>query len=100
MSKTFKQTHTAYLLDYGDAEVEVEYSVAPYFPATLEQPEEGGDIELVNITHNGQDCWECLRDHERERLADVVGWNHEDDALDCDAERDRRIDDRLTGGPA
>jgi len=43
-------------IERGDEEIElaVIYDTTPYWPATMEQPAEGGDVEIVSVKCDGE----------------------------------------------
>lgn len=60
MMARFQTTHTYTFATEVEREdvtldVTVTYTVSPYYPATYYQPAEGGDVELVSVTANGND---------------------------------------------
>ena len=46
---------TSMEIERGDTllDIDVEYTATPFVAATYWQPAEGGDVELVAVTHNG-----------------------------------------------
>ena len=46
--------HTETLI-FEEHEIEVKYEVSRYYPATIETPEEGGEIEIQEILYMGED---------------------------------------------
>jgi hypothetical protein len=42
-----------YEAENGENEVDVEYEISKYYPATREQPQEGGEVELHSVKLNG-----------------------------------------------
>ena len=99
MSKQFTFT-TEITLSDGEAEVEITYSVSPYYPATREQPAEGGEIELISVMRDGIEL-KLTDEIEAELLEKCEARAQQDcrDALDealeakADAERERRSDE-------
>lgn len=51
MTRTFTQGFNR--LDDDETDITVEYTVGRYYPATWEQPAEGGEIEIVQAWING-----------------------------------------------
>lgn len=54
MAQTF--TFTAYITRgrmEREYELDVTYSVTPHVPATYWQPAEGGEVEILDVRHNG-----------------------------------------------
>lgn len=66
-----------------DIELDIEYSVSRFYPATGPswsspgEPAEGGDIEQLDITHNGQPFE--VTPAERQEIEDWIYDRHEDD---------------------
>lgn len=55
MSRTFTFTDWLYRgPTEREHEVEVTYSVTDFIPASWEQPAEGGEVEIVSVTHQGE----------------------------------------------
>lgn len=78
-------------------ELEVTYTVTPRVAATRWQPEEGGEVEILEVTHN--DClFETTSDEddgiqdaaERRADADLAAWRDDQDCDDADYRRDER----------
>lgn len=42
-----------YETENGDVQISVQYNVSKYYPATREQPAEGGEVEIVSVALNG-----------------------------------------------
>ncbi len=89
--------------DDQEIEISVEYTATPHVPATYWQPAEGGEIEIVAVTlEDGSKLDPPLSEDEESVIIDHLYESHDDsdfdDGPDPDAERDRRIDDKLTGG--
>lgn len=100
MAREFTRVFT---LDDGETEVEVNFSVASWGSAGngWDDPGEGPEIEVDEGTIVGTDDVVQLTQAEIDRFTDEVSENiddYADQGEDDDAERDRRIDDRLTGG--
>lgn len=100
MAREFTRVFT---LDDGETEVEVNFSVASWGSAGngWDDPGEGPEIEVDGAVLTGTDTPVDLTQGEIDRFTTEVCENiadYEDDGLDPDDERDRRIDDRLTGG--
>lgn len=89
-------------LDENETEVQVEYSITPYYPATYDDPAEGGEVEIVGAWTKGDDGADVkvtLTDAEDEKFSQWIAENHDhnDDGPDTDDLRDRIRDDDLTG---
>lgn len=88
--------------DGVEIEVEVEFDATPLIPATWDDPAEGGEIELSEVTVGGEPIDPPLTDAEAEKLETWCAENLEyadfDDGPDPDDLRDARRDDLLTGG--
>lgn len=87
-----------------DIEVLARFTFSPFVPATYWQPAEGGEIEIIGVETIGKvDIIDHLSAETLEDLAEQIelhSQRYENHGPDPDDERDRRIDDRLTGGAA
>jgi len=86
--------------DGNEIEVDVAYTVSRYYPATLEQPEEGGEIELLSVKLCGVEMVlsdaeeaEIMRQCEERAGEDVA----EEAAAAAEYRAEMRADDRLMG---
>lgn len=72
-------TEITYTLTRGDEDIEldVEYSVAPYYPATWHDPAEGGEITEMTVTRDGEPF--ALTDEEQNALDQWVYDHHDYD---------------------
>jgi len=70
--------------DYECCEVDVTYSVNPYYPATRYQPEEGGDVEIEAVEYHGKPF--DLTDAEYALVVEAAQARCEDDAADEEAD--------------
>lgn len=95
---------TTIIRDDREIEIVVEYDATPFVPATYWQPAEGGEIEILGAFVEGGALDPPLTEEEEGAIIDYLyesmGDRDFDDGPDDDYERDRRIDDRLTGGDA
>lgn len=92
-----------FTLTDGETEVDVEFTIASFgYPSNgWDDAGEGPEIEVDGAVLTGTDTPVELTQGEIDRFTTEVCENiadYEDDGPDDDAERDRRIDDRLTGG--
>lgn len=104
MSRTHFTTFNR--LDEDETNVEVEYMISPFYPATWDDPAEGGEVEIIAswidlATENGVCLLSVpvtLTDAEKSKFSQWISENHDhDDGPDTDDERDRIRDDKLTG---
>ena len=86
-------------------DVFVAFTISPVVPATYWQPAEGGEIELLSADPEG--CCDIIDSLSEDTLDGIRAQIERDmdryllsDECDPDDERDRRIDDGLTGGAA
>lgn len=96
--KLHRFTRTANIeRDGEDVELTITYEALPYVPATLVDPPEGGEIEIVSIERDGQPF--STTHTEDEHLVCWLGETHDTAEFgpDPDDARDRMIDDRLMG---
>lgn len=61
-------------------ELAVEYSAAPFIPATYWQPAEGGDVEIISVKHQGKTF--SLTDDEDKELLEICQARVADDFAD------------------
>jgi hypothetical protein len=68
-------------------DVEIEYTITPYYPATWDDPAEGGEVEIQGAyTKDGLPYpWTDRQDAE---WCDWISENHKDDGPDPDDQRD------------
>ena len=83
--------------DDTELEIQVAYKIAPYYPATQEQPEEGGDVEIWSSTYQGAEIE--LTDAERETIEqecwDDAAERHEAaEDMAADWKREQLMEDR------
>lgn len=90
MSKRFTFTTE---LGEDEAEIEITYSVSPYYPATHEQPAEGGEIELLSAKISGIEI-KLTDELEAELLAKCEARAHEDLEADAAAAAEYRAEMR------
>jgi hypothetical protein len=95
---THKFTFTTYLYRGPreiEHEVEVTYSVSPYRAATMEQPAEGGEVEILSVKgvdYTSRDEDDGLYDQACDRAnEDLAEWHAEQEEYRADAIRDERM---------
>jgi hypothetical protein len=60
-------------LTFEGHEIDVTFKFSPYYPATLETPEEGGEIELLEIKYMGVDVlWLFLECDKEEEIIELL----------------------------
>jgi len=81
-----RHLHTTAEIEIGDQPVEVEitYSISPYWPATRHQPAEGGEVELVSVTRAGVEIE--LTDQQEAEVLEKVEANARQDLAEHMAE--------------
>ena len=54
-------------IEFKGVKLDIEFEVEKYYPATYYTPEEGGNIEIYDIFHNGESIFDivsCVKDYE------------------------------------
>ncbi len=83
MDKRFQFT-VDHMIGRREVELVVTYSVTPFVGATYWQPAEGGEVEIVSVTHAGREVE--LSDAEMDALADMAQARAPDDWAENEAD--------------